>query len=39
VTHSALRRECGGPAAAVATAEQLQTRIDRLRDWAARRSG
>jgi superfamily II DNA or RNA helicase len=39
VTHSALRRECGGPPAAVATAEQLQDRIDRLRDWAARRSG
>jgi superfamily II DNA or RNA helicase len=39
VTHSALRRECGGPAAAAATAEQLQTRIDRLRDWAARKSG
>jgi hypothetical protein len=39
VTHSALRRECGGPPAAVASAEQLQDRIDRLRDWAARRSG
>jgi superfamily II DNA or RNA helicase len=40
VTHSALRKECGGPAAAVATAEQLQTRISRIRDWAAqRRSG
>jgi hypothetical protein len=38
VTHSALRRECGGPAAAVATAEQLSSRIDRIRDWAARRS-
>ena len=30
--------ECGGPAAAVATAEQLQARIDRVRDWAARKS-
>ncbi len=40
VTHTALRKECGGPAAAVATADQLRTRIDRLRDWAAgRRSG
>ncbi len=39
VTHTALRRECGGPAAAVATADQLRTRIDRLREWAARRSG
>jgi superfamily II DNA or RNA helicase len=39
VTHAALRKECGGPAAAVATAEQLQARINRIRDWAARRSG
>jgi superfamily II DNA or RNA helicase len=38
VTHAALRRECGGPAAAVATAEQLTRRIDRLREWAARKS-
>jgi superfamily II DNA or RNA helicase len=38
VTHAALRRECGGPAAAVATAEQLSTRIDRIRQWATRRS-
>ncbi|WP_246456438.1 DEAD/DEAH box helicase [Nocardioides mesophilus] len=37
ITHAALRKECGGPAAAVATAEQLRTRIDRLRDWAAQR--
>ena len=36
VTHSALRRECGGPPAASATADQLQQRIDRLREWAAR---
>jgi superfamily II DNA or RNA helicase len=34
VTHSALRKECGGPAAAVATADQLQARIDKIRDWA-----
>jgi len=37
-THAALRKECGGPAAAVATADQLNARIDRLRDWAARKS-
>jgi len=37
-THAALRQECGGPAAAVATAEQLHARIDRLREWALRRS-
>ena len=38
--HSALRRECGGPAAAVATADQLRSRIGRIREWAAeRRSG
>ncbi|WP_299052965.1 DEAD/DEAH box helicase [uncultured Nocardioides sp.] len=39
VTHSTLRKDCGGPAAAAATAEQLQRRIDRLRDWAARPTG
>jgi superfamily II DNA or RNA helicase len=38
VTHSALRKECGGPPAAVATAEQLHQRINRIRDWAARQS-
>jgi hypothetical protein len=38
ITHSALRKECGGPAAAVANAEQLQARIDRVREWAARKS-
>ncbi len=38
VTHAALRKEVGGPAAAVATADQLQARIDRIRAWAARRS-
>jgi superfamily II DNA or RNA helicase len=36
VTHAALRRECGGPPAAVATAEQLQARIDKVREWAIR---
>jgi superfamily II DNA or RNA helicase len=38
ITHAALRQECGGPAAAVANAEQLQARIDRVREWAARKS-
>jgi hypothetical protein len=38
VTHAALRRECGGPAAAVATADQLHNRIDRIREWALRKS-
>jgi superfamily II DNA or RNA helicase len=38
VTHAALRRDCGGPAAAIATAEQLQVRIDKLREWATRKS-
>ena len=37
VTHAALRKDCGGPAAAVATAAQLQARIDRIRSWAAQR--
>ncbi|MFL6024951.1 MAG: DEAD/DEAH box helicase [Marmoricola sp.] len=37
-THANLRKECGGPAAAVATAGQLQERIDRLREWALRRT-
>ena len=36
VTHSLLRKECGGPAAAVATADQLHARVDKLREWAAR---
>ncbi|GAA1919824.1 superfamily II DNA or RNA helicase [Marmoricola bigeumensis] len=38
VIHAALRRECKGPAAAVASADQLQERIDRIRHWAAARS-
>jgi superfamily II DNA or RNA helicase len=37
VTHAELRRECGGPAAAVANATQLRARIDRVRQWAATR--
>ncbi|MDF1606465.1 DEAD/DEAH box helicase [Nocardioides sp. YIM 152315] len=38
ITHAALRKECGGPAAAVATATQLHARIDRIREWATRKS-
>ncbi|WP_414690911.1 DEAD/DEAH box helicase [Nocardioides sp.] len=37
VTHAALRKECGGPAAAVANADQLRARIERIREWAATR--
>ena len=37
VTHAALRKECGGPAAAAANAAQLEKRIDTLRDWATSR--
>ena len=36
ITHAALRKECGGPAAAVATADQLHARIDRIREWATK---
>jgi superfamily II DNA or RNA helicase len=36
VTHAALRKQCGGPAAAAATAAQLEKRIDLLREWATR---
>jgi superfamily II DNA or RNA helicase len=38
ITHATLRKECGGPAAAVATADQLHARIGRIRDWAMRES-
>jgi hypothetical protein len=38
VTHAALRKECGGPPAAVASAGQLVTRIARVREWALRKS-
>jgi superfamily II DNA or RNA helicase len=38
ITHAALRKQCGGPAAAVATAEQLHARIDEIRAWAARKT-
>jgi superfamily II DNA or RNA helicase len=36
ITHAALRKECGGPAAAAANAAQLSKRIDLLRVWATR---
>ncbi len=36
VTHAALRKECGGPAAAAANAIQLEKRIEKIRDWATR---
>jgi hypothetical protein len=36
VTHAALRKQCGGPPAGAATAEQLQARIDLIRSWATR---
>ena len=35
VTHAELRKQCGGPAAAVASADQLRDRITRLRELAA----
>ena len=38
ITHAALRKQCGGPAAAVATADQLHARIDQIREWAARKT-
>jgi superfamily II DNA or RNA helicase len=38
ITHAALRKECGGPAAAVANGDQLRARIDLLREWAIRRT-
>jgi hypothetical protein len=37
-THAALRKELGGPAAAVANSDQLHARINRLREWAAKPS-
>jgi superfamily II DNA or RNA helicase len=36
VIHAELRRVCGGPPAAAATAEELTQRIDTIRGWAAR---
>jgi superfamily II DNA or RNA helicase len=37
VIHAELRRTCGGPATAQATAAQLQQRVAKLREWAATR--
>jgi superfamily II DNA or RNA helicase len=39
ITHSALRKELGGPAAVIANVEQLHARIRRLREWASRSTG
>lgn len=39
VTHAQLRSAAGGPSAPQATAEELQQRIDLLRQWALRASG
>ncbi|MCK1798479.1 DEAD/DEAH box helicase [Streptomyces sp. XM4193] len=36
VIHNELRRLCGGPASAEATAGQLQTRIAKVQEWATR---
>ncbi|QIX25994.1 DEAD/DEAH box helicase [Nocardioides sp. JQ2195] len=38
VTHAALRKETGGPAAAVAGADLLRKRIDLVREWAVRKT-
>lgn len=37
VIHTSLRTACGGPPTAVASADQLQERIDRIREWAVGR--
>jgi superfamily II DNA or RNA helicase len=37
VIHAELRRACGGPALAQASAEQIRARIDKLRQWALSR--
>ena len=33
VIHNELRKICGGPAVAQASAEQIQARLDKLADW------
>ena len=33
--HGELRAACGGPLLALATADEVQQRIDKLRSWAA----
>jgi superfamily II DNA or RNA helicase len=37
VIHNELRNSCGGPALPQASAEQIRTRIDRIRQWALSR--
>jgi superfamily II DNA or RNA helicase len=37
VIHSELRKACGGPAIPQASADQIQARIDRIRQWALSR--
>lgn len=39
VIHAELRKAAGGPLAAIATADQLQARIDLVREWAVGRTG
>jgi hypothetical protein len=34
VVHAQLRSACGGPPTAIASAEELQERIDQIREWA-----
>jgi superfamily II DNA or RNA helicase len=34
--HAALRQKCGGPPTAQATVEQLQARVDAIREWAVK---
>ncbi|MGI9155059.1 MAG: DEAD/DEAH box helicase [Marmoricola sp.] len=34
ITHATLRKQLGGPPAAVATADQIARRIDKIREWA-----
>ncbi|WP_445259195.1 DEAD/DEAH box helicase [Nocardioides aurantiacus] len=36
ITHAALRKQCGGPPAAAATAVELTARIDKIREWATK---
>ncbi|KQT89721.1 hypothetical protein ASG49_17890 [Marmoricola sp. Leaf446] len=36
ITHAALRKQCGGPPAAAATATELEARIEKIREWATR---
>ncbi|GAA3232844.1 DEAD/DEAH box helicase [Actinocorallia longicatena] len=38
VVHTELRASCGGPAVPQASAKDVQARIDKIREWAARRT-